>query len=517
MEDNPADRDLILHELGKGEFDVISDVVQTAEEFRQRIKTNIPDVVLADYNLGQWRGMEALEILRAEGLDIPLILVSGAMGAVTAVECIKQGVTDYVLKDSLPRLSVALRGALKDKEARQERNRNQQALARKVEELARSNADLEQFAYVASHDLQEPLRMVSAYTQLLAERYRGKLDEQADKYISYAVDGAARMQSLIQDLLAFSRVGRQETALKITDCNEIVGQAMRDLQAAILESRASVTHGSLPRADGQRYPTQAGVPEPNRKWPEISALRTSRHSHLRAEESRATGYSPWPTMASASRRSTPKTSSSFSTACTPARNIRATASGWRSARKLSNATAARFRRSLNDGRRHHLQIHLARGKTRRRRGPRMMAGTAEILLVDDNPADLDLTIDALAQSSWPSHVNTVSDGAEAIAYLRREGKYSTAARPHLVLLDLNLPRKDGRSVLADVKTDPSLRRIPVVIFSTSQAAKDIERSYELGANSYVSKPPTLGEWVSAVKLMKDFWIGCACLPREEQQ
>jgi signal transduction histidine kinase len=247
VEDKPADRDLILRELGKGEFDVISDVVQTAEEFRQRIKTKIPDVVLADYNLGQWRGMEALEILRAEGLDIPLILVSGALGAVTAVECIKQGVTDYVLKDSLARLSVALRGALKDKEARQERNRNQQALAGKVEELARSNADLEQFAYVASHDLQEPLRMVSAYTQLLAERYRGKLDEQADKYISYAVDGAARMQSLIQDLLAFSRVGRQETTLKITDCNEIVGQAMRDLQAAILESGAMVTHGPLPR------------------------------------------------------------------------------------------------------------------------------------------------------------------------------------------------------------------------------------------------------------------------------
>ena len=146
----------------------------------------------------------------------------------------------------------------------------------------------------------------------------------------------------------------------------------------------------------------------------------------------------------------------------------------------------------------------------------MMAGIAEILLVDDNPADLDLTIDALAQSPWKSRVSTVSDGAEAIAYLRREGNYSAAARPHLVLLDLNLPRKDGRSVLAHVKSDPALRRIPVVIFSTSQATKDIERSYELGANSYVSKPPTLSEWVAAVKLLKDFWIGCACLPREEQ-
>ena len=105
----------------------------------------------------------------------------------------------------------------------------------------------------------------------------------------------------------------------------------------------------------------------------------------------------------------------------------------------------------------------------------MMTTMAEILLVDDNPADLDLTIDALAQSPWRTHVSTVSDGAEAIAYLCREGKYAEAIRPHLVLLDLNLPRKDGRSVLADMKSKPALRRIPVVIFSTSQAGKDIEQ------------------------------------------
>jgi CheY-like chemotaxis protein len=118
VEGDSADRDLILRELAKGEFEITSEVVQTAEEFRQRIRTRCPDVVLSDYNLGQWRGTEALEILREEGLDIPLILVSGALGDVTAVECIKQGVTDYVLKDSLARLSVALRGALKDKKAR---------------------------------------------------------------------------------------------------------------------------------------------------------------------------------------------------------------------------------------------------------------------------------------------------------------------------------------------------------------------------------------------------------------
>lgn len=141
----------------------------------------------------------------------------------------------------------------------------------------------------------------------------------------------------------------------------------------------------------------------------------------------------------------------------------------------------------------------------------------KILLVDDNPADLDLTIDALAQSKWPSIVSTVSDGAEAIAFLRREGKYETAARPHLVLLDLNLPRQDGRSVLADVKTDSVLRRIPIVIFSTSQAPLDIERCYELKANSYVTKPQTLRDWMAAVKLLNEFWIGYASLPHEERE
>ena len=108
MEDNPADRDLILRELGKDEFEIISEVVQTVEGFRQQVRTNCPDVVLSDYNLGQWRGTEALEILGAEGLDIPFILVSASLGAVTAVECLKQGAADYVLKDSLARLPVGV-------------------------------------------------------------------------------------------------------------------------------------------------------------------------------------------------------------------------------------------------------------------------------------------------------------------------------------------------------------------------------------------------------------------------
>jgi signal transduction histidine kinase len=263
VEDNSADADLVLNELRKSDFTVTHDVIQTADEFRQQVKKMCPDIVLADYNLGQWRGTEALEILREEGLDIPLILISGALGDATAVACIKQGVTDYVLKDSLARLPVAVRSALKDKELREDRRHAEEELAQKVEELAqkveelaRSNRDLEQFAHVASHDLQEPLRMVVAYSQLLAERYRGKLDADADKYVNYAVEGATRMQSLILDLLAFSRAGRQETESRSTDCNKVVATAIKNLQTAILESKAVIKYGRLPSVMANRSQLQ---------------------------------------------------------------------------------------------------------------------------------------------------------------------------------------------------------------------------------------------------------------------
>jgi light-regulated signal transduction histidine kinase (bacteriophytochrome) len=240
------DAELISQALRKGGFAVTTAVVQTEAAFEQQLRAHPPDIVLADYNLPQWKGVEAVEVLRRQGLDIPLILVSGALGDVTAVECIKRGVTDYVLKDGLARLPEAIRRALQEKNLLRLRRQAEEALARKVEQLARSNAELEQFAYIASHDLQEPLRMVAAYTQLLAERYRGKLDENADKFIGYASEGALRMQTLIQDLLAFSRVGRSSTARVEVDCEKMMAEIMQNLEPAIRESGAVVIHAALP-------------------------------------------------------------------------------------------------------------------------------------------------------------------------------------------------------------------------------------------------------------------------------
>jgi signal transduction histidine kinase len=246
IEDNHLDAELVLRAMRLDGFDVSARVVQDEAGFVEALRTHCPEVVLADYNLPTWRGMEALDVLRRQGLDIPMIMVSGALGDVTAVECIKQGATDYVLKDGLARLPEVVRRALREKQEHGLRHQAEKDLAKKAEELARSNADLEQFAYVASHDLQEPLRMVTAYTQLLAERYRGKLDDNADKFIGYASEGALRMQVLIQDLLAFSRVGRKESAGESVDCELIMKDVLQTLASSIQESGAVVTYANLP-------------------------------------------------------------------------------------------------------------------------------------------------------------------------------------------------------------------------------------------------------------------------------
>jgi chemotaxis family two-component system response regulator Rcp1 len=137
-----------------------------------------------------------------------------------------------------------------------------------------------------------------------------------------------------------------------------------------------------------------------------------------------------------------------------------------------------------------------------------------LLIVDDNPADVALAREALKACAYSGQINTVGDGAEALAFLARRGNYASASKPDLVLLDLNLPKRDGLSVLASMKAGPELRRIPVVIFSTSQLPKDITRSYELGANCYVSKPGNLTDFFSMMRSIEEFWFGSATLPSQ---
>ena len=140
----------------------------------------------------------------------------------------------------------------------------------------------------------------------------------------------------------------------------------------------------------------------------------------------------------------------------------------------------------------------------------------EILLVEDNPGDVRLTIEALKEAKVINHLTVVKDGLEALAFLRRQGSYTAAPRPHLIVLDLNLPRKDGREVLADIKADDSLKRIPVVVLTTSQDEQDVLKSYNLHANCYITKPVDLDQFVRVVRSIEDFWLGIVVLPVSHQ-
>lgn len=135
-----------------------------------------------------------------------------------------------------------------------------------------------------------------------------------------------------------------------------------------------------------------------------------------------------------------------------------------------------------------------------------------ILLVEDNPGDARLTIEALKEGKFNNRLIHVSDGVEALAYLRKEGDYQDAIHPDLILLDLNMPRKDGRETLQEIKTDPDLRRIPVVILTTSKAEEDVFRSYDLHANCYITKPVQLPQFFDVVRNIEDFWMSIVRLP-----
>lgn len=140
----------------------------------------------------------------------------------------------------------------------------------------------------------------------------------------------------------------------------------------------------------------------------------------------------------------------------------------------------------------------------------------EILLVEDNPGDVRLTKEALKEGKVSNNLHVTMDGMEALAFLRKEGEFSDVPTPDLILLDLNLPKKDGREVLADIKEDPTLKRIPVVILTTSTAEEDIFKTYNLHANCYITKPVDLEQFIKVVKAIDDFWLSMVKLPTEHQ-
>jgi chemotaxis family two-component system response regulator Rcp1 len=136
----------------------------------------------------------------------------------------------------------------------------------------------------------------------------------------------------------------------------------------------------------------------------------------------------------------------------------------------------------------------------------------EILLVEDSPSDTELTIEALKEAKVRNHLSVAEDGVQALEFLRRQGKFAHAPRPDLIMLDLNLPRKDGREVLAEIKADSVLKTIPVVVLTTSRAEQDVLRAYQLNANCYITKPVDFDQFIEVVRSIESFWLYVVTLP-----
>ena len=254
VDDMPANLEVVTSHLERQGYCAV--VALGGEEGIERAEFVQPDLILLDVMMPGLDGFETCRRLKANEAtrDIPVIFMTALADTGDKLTGFAVGAVDYVTKplngaEVLARIDTHLTlYALRQQLAAQNAQLQKEIAAREETQAAlqRSNTELEQLAYVASHDMQEPLRMVASYLQLVAQRYQGRLDADADEFIGYAVDGAKRMQALINDLLAYSRLGTKARPFEPTDCNVVVSTALSHLRIAIADSGAVVTHDPLP-------------------------------------------------------------------------------------------------------------------------------------------------------------------------------------------------------------------------------------------------------------------------------
>ncbi len=253
VDDNPENLQLLAATLSEQGYKLR--VAVDGEMALQSVKASQPDLILLDIMMPYLNGYEVCQQLKEnpETSDIPIIFISASNEVFDKVKAFQLGGVDYITKPfQREEVLARVKHQLTLQQMQQSLSQKNLELQKLNEELKRSNLELEQFAYVAAHDLQEPLRAVTSYTQLLMEEYQDRLDGTALEYADFVVDGASRMQELIQGLLAYSRVSSRGQAFAPTDVNNVVNQALKNLQVAIAQSNANISHDPLPTIDSDK-------------------------------------------------------------------------------------------------------------------------------------------------------------------------------------------------------------------------------------------------------------------------
>ena len=377
-------------------------------------------------------------------------------------------------------------------------------------QLRASNEELEHFAYLASHDLQEPLRTITSYVGLLDSRLGDKLDDRERSWLGFVSEGAARMSQLITDLLEYSRTGRaREDDGETIALDDAWDMAVANLQHAITDTGATVERGELPTVHAQpREMTSMlqnlignGLKYRGEAAPIVRAHAEQQRRPLGDRDQRQR-HRDRATIPRARVRTLPATS-----------HVRGVP--WHRHGPSHRQEDRRVQRRQCAGRvdpRRGLHVHRhAPGGTR---GMTQVEGTHRLLVVEDSESDVELLREALAESEPTVALDVVRHGEDALAFLRREGAFRAAARPDLVVLDLNLPRMGGFEVLRALRedVDPRLRRLPVVVFTTSGTTTDVEKAYDLHASSFVTKPTAFEHYLDTVRAFREFWLRVAKLP-----
>lgn len=247
LEDSPLDAELTLAHLDAAGIEHSTNRVDNRQDFLNALASNPPDLILADFSLPEFDGLLALELAQERYPNIPFLFVSGAMGEEIAVDMLKRGAKDYILKQRLERLGPAVKRALSESEQSVKRREAEEEVLRKARELMVLNGDLEQFAYAASHDLQEPLRTISIFSKMLAMRYKDSLDAQANEYLEYIESAARHMSALLEDLLRYAKIPVPDRQEEEADLNAVLSQTIFLFKATAAESRAVITHDQLPK------------------------------------------------------------------------------------------------------------------------------------------------------------------------------------------------------------------------------------------------------------------------------